>query len=130
MSVVSPVAGFLTSDTRFIVTFQMQRSPKASRIVSTFNGTPLWSRIQTRTGASAPTSAAALSRTTWLLSPGADSSRSRVRLRRRSRRFGPASGARGAEFRVLRAAGLCLIKAIATSLAADLVIATGALSYL
>jgi hypothetical protein len=127
MSVVSPVAGFLTSNTRFIATFQMKRSPKASRIISTFNGTPLWSRIQTRTGASAPTSAAALLRTTWLLSPGTESSRSRVRLRRRSRRFGSASGTRRAEFRVLGAGGLCLIKAKATSLAADLVIATGAL---
>ena len=56
------------------------------------------------------------------------SSRSRVRLRRRSLRFGSASGTRGAEFQVLGAAGLCLIKAKATSLAADLVIATGALS--
>src|ERR1700735_278837 len=33
MSVASPVAGFLTSNTRFIATFQMQRGSKASRIV-------------------------------------------------------------------------------------------------
>ena len=59
--------------------------------------------------------------------PGADSSRSRLRLRWRPRRFGPASGARGKEFWVFGAAGLCLIKATATSLAADLIIATGAL---
>src|SRR5271165_5447487 len=73
ISVVSPVAGFRTSNARFIATFQMQRSSKARRIVSMLSGTPLWSRIQTRTGASVPTRATARSRNTWLLSPGADS---------------------------------------------------------
>ena len=73
MSVVSPVEGLRTSNARFIATFQMQRSSKARRIVSMLSGTPLWSRIQTRTGASVPTRATARSRKTWLLSPGADS---------------------------------------------------------
>jgi hypothetical protein len=73
MSVVSPVAAFLTSNTRFIATFQMQRSSKASRIVSILSARPLWSRIQTSTGASVPTSATARSRNTWFESCAADS---------------------------------------------------------
>jgi hypothetical protein len=40
---------------------------------------------------------------------------------------GPVSGSPGAEFWVLGIVGSCLIKAKATSLAADLMIATGAL---
>src|SRR5271165_4938789 len=58
-SVVSPVVGSRTSNTRLIATFQMQRSSKTRRMVSMLSGTPLWSRTQTRTGASVPTSATA-----------------------------------------------------------------------
>src|ERR1700735_3131638 len=70
MSVVSPLLGFLTSNTRFVATFQMLRNSKESRMVSILSGTPLWSRIQTRTGVKVPTSATARSRKTPLASPG------------------------------------------------------------
>ena len=73
MSVVSPVIGFLTSNTRFVATFQMLRNSKERRMVSILSGTPLWSRIQTRTGVKVPTSATARSRKTPLASPGAGS---------------------------------------------------------
>src|ERR1700719_3632017 len=59
MSVVSPVIGFLTSNTRFVATFQMLRNSKERRMVSILSGTTLWSRLQTRTGVKVPTSACA-----------------------------------------------------------------------
>ena len=70
MSLVSPVIGFLTSNTRFIATFQMLRNSKESRMVSILSGTPLWSRIQPRTGLKVPTSATARSRRRRWRRPG------------------------------------------------------------
>ncbi|GAV35377.1 hypothetical protein ROTAS13_03053 [Roseomonas sp. TAS13] len=68
ISMTSPVSALREQKIRCVASIQMPRSSSAKRMVSMLIGTPLWSRIQTSTGAMVPIKAMARARNTPLLS--------------------------------------------------------------